>query len=335
MPTASAYGTTNPRGLEPWPIEQTLAPLAVGNSQAEAQMMLENYQQQRDAAANVYSGDLQQQHQYAYDQLAQQMQEGYLKALPENAKAGTLPILASSPQYQAAFGGADPNAIAGVVNQSTRLQNADIAQKGGAGVWSLTNAGMPPTQADTQGITGLNVNPGTPLPVQVAQLKLQGDLARAAASGGGGIGVSFTGAPNAALGGASPNITIPRKMTLQQGVDAATRAGLIKPPINVPPPDTQPGSPAAQPNTGGASTVAKTDTPANHAPAATTQAPSGQITNDVKNRVRTAVETTPITPQNQSKIADIKAGYLGGQPNIVMTPQGPAIQGKSGKQYRD
>lgn len=333
MPTASAYGTTNPRGLEPWPIEQTLAPLAVGGSQAEAQMMLENYQQQRDAAANVYSGDLQQQHQYAYDQLAQQLQESYLKALPENAKAGTLGILASSPQYSAAFGGADPNSINSAITQATRLQNADIAQKGGAGVWSLTNAGMQPTQADTQGITGLNVNPGTPLPVQVAQLKLQGDLARANASSraaGPRTSTDFTNPY-----GGKTTVSFPAGMSqAQRDAYLQNEGGLVpvdRPPPNAPLPNTTtaPNQPPNRTNL----PMAKTDTPANNPPRAQNTAAGAAAA-----RQQVLAQLDAIQASHPQVYADIKAGMAKNNnvPNVVADPSKPggfAVVGASGQHY--
>jgi hypothetical protein len=333
MPTASAYGTTNPRGLEPWPIEQTLAPLAVGNSQAEAQMMLENYQQQRDAAANVYSGDLQQQHQYAYDQLAQQLQEANMKALPENAKAGTLGIMASSPAYQGVFGGADPGSIAAAIGQSTRLQNADIAQKGGAATWSLANAGMPATQADVQGITGLNVNPGTSIPVQVANIKLQGDLARANASSraaGPRTSTDFTNPY-----GGKTTVSFPAGMSqAQRDAYLQNEGGLVpidRPPPNAPLPNTTtaPNQPPNRTNL----PVAKTDTPANNPPRAQNTAAGAAAA-----RQQVLSQLDAIQNSHPQVYADIKAGMTknNGVPNIVADPSkagGFAVVGATGTHY--
>jgi hypothetical protein len=329
----SAYGTTNPRGLEPWQIESTLAPLAVGGSQAEAQSMLENYQQQREAAANVYGADLDQQHQYAYDQLRQQMAENYLKAIPENAKAGTLGILASG--YPQAFAGADPNVVNSVIGQQTRLQNADIAQKGGAGVWSLTNAGMAPTQADTQNLTGLNVTPGTPIPISVAQLKLQGDLARANASAANAGPRVSTDIPNA-YGGKS-TVSFPARMG-DIAQDAWMRShGMV--PTDAPPPNqplpgtaTAPQSPPPRTNLPNLP-MAKTDTPANNAP-----------TTPTKNTAAGAAAARQVVLANLDKLqathpdiyTDVKAGMAknGGAP--MMAPDGKGgwlVVGASGKTY--
>lgn len=242
MPVAP-YGTTNPRGMEPWQIESTLAPLAAGGNQAEAQDLLQTYQDQRKAAGNVYGEDLAAQHQYAYDALRQQMQEAYLKALPENAKAGTLGILASSPQYVSAFGGADPRVIQGIIGQQTRLQDATIAEKGGQAAWSLTNAGLPPDIGSVNAMTRLNSAPGTPIPIQVAQIK--------AASGGGGAGggtepASFQLDPSEASGGVPLTVRTRKGESIADAVTRLKGQGLI--PGKVQPPGGSTGKTGLQPN---------------------------------------------------------------------------------------
>ena len=72
MPLAS-YNPGNPAGMDPWSIESTLAPVAASGNPA-ADNMLADYRAQRQAANNVYGQNLAQEHQFAYQQLAQQMQ---------------------------------------------------------------------------------------------------------------------------------------------------------------------------------------------------------------------------------------------------------------------
>jgi hypothetical protein len=173
----SAYGTTNPRGLEPWPIETTLAPLAVGNSQAEAQTMLENYQQQRDAAANVYSGDLDQQHQFAYDQLRQQMAENYMKALPENAKAGTLDIFAQ--QNPGAVSNVAPGTIADTIARANLGQAAETYSKAGTGFNQFAQGGFQTAPGSVPGMAGVPGVLTDPALVRAATIRGQYGLAAA------------------------------------------------------------------------------------------------------------------------------------------------------------
>lgn len=139
MPVAP-YGTTNPRGLEPWQIESTIAPAAYGGSQAEAQNMIDLYRTQRETAGNEYSMDLAAQHQYAYDALRQQMQEAYLKAVPEYQKEGLLPVLAGT--QPGALYGADPATLDAAQQQYQTNQAAKNFEASGKGYEGFSNAGV-------------------------------------------------------------------------------------------------------------------------------------------------------------------------------------------------
>jgi len=133
MPLAS-YNPGNPAATDAWNIESTLAPLAVGGSQSEAQQMLDMYRNERLAQSNVYGQNLAQEHQFAYDQLRQQMQEAYLKAIPEMNKAGTLGIMASSPLYSAGLAGADPSVVADTIQRQQQAEDAKTFQAGMTGL---------------------------------------------------------------------------------------------------------------------------------------------------------------------------------------------------------
>ena len=185
MPTAT-YGSTNPAGVDPWPIETNLAQLAVGGSQAEAQNMLENYQQERLAQTNAYGQDMEKQHQVAYQQLAQQLQENYLKAIPEFAKSGTLDILANAPQYQGAFGGASSDVIQDAIRRATMGQTAETFQKAGTGFNQFAQGGL---QVDPNAVPGMAGVKGTltdPALVRAAQIRANAQMASARIGAGGG-----------------------------------------------------------------------------------------------------------------------------------------------------
>ena len=310
----SMYGNTNPKGLEPFQIESTLAPLAVGNNQAEAQMMLENYQQQRQAATNLYGQDLQDQHQAFYDQLKNQMAMEQLKSVPEYAKAGVLPILASQPG-QTAFGGADPNAIQGVITNLQQNQDAKNFQAGATGANQLSQAGQPVDTSTVPGVSGItSLGPYRgPAIVQSAQLKLQGDLARAAAAS------SATNLPR--ISRQVPNeyngidtISLPPRMTQAQRDAYMQDQGIPKT-------DTQmPAQPL--PGTNNATAPASTAPPIQHSkPPQNTAAgvSAAQLA------VRANIDT--LAQKNPTAAADIKAQMANnnGLPDIVMGPNGIPI----------
>jgi hypothetical protein len=185
MPLAT-YGSTNPAGVDPWPIETNLAQLATGGSTAEAQNMLENYQQERLAQTNAYNQDLVGQHAFAYQQLAQQMQENYLKAIPEFAKSGTLDILANAPQYAGAFGGASPDVIQDAIRRATMGQTAETFQKSGTGFNQFAQGGL---QVDPNAVPGMAGVKGTltdPALVRAAQIRANAQIAAAGIGAGGG-----------------------------------------------------------------------------------------------------------------------------------------------------
>ena len=156
----SMYGNTNPKGLEPFQIQSTLAPLAVGNSRAEAQNMLDTYQAQRNAATNLYGQDLQQQHQAFYDQLAGQMQQNYIKEFANVAKLpGGAQFVASGgiPGMSAAMGG-NPDAIAGLAQAGSIADASKNFGETGKGYEGFSNAGLLINPQQVPGLAGVQGN---------------------------------------------------------------------------------------------------------------------------------------------------------------------------------
>jgi hypothetical protein len=183
--TSTQYGNYNPNAVDPYPIESVLAAKAAPDS-AQAQTMLDYYQLKNQAGANLYGQELDQQHQFAKQQLAQQLQESYLKAIPDIAKApGAAGLLASAPGGQGVFMGADPNAIArfvGAADQSTQATNLEHL---GAGASSFSTAGMPIPEQSVQGITGLPFKQGTRPDITIQGMKDASKIQAANISAGG------------------------------------------------------------------------------------------------------------------------------------------------------
>jgi hypothetical protein len=325
MATGSAYGTFNPRAIEPFPIESELAKgMSEGNPTAAN--LLDLYQIQRGTAENQYSQEAAQQHQYAYDQLHQQLYEQNLKALAEGADKGTLGIMASSPQYQGVFGGADPGVIGQRIQQYNDMEAAKQAQAGGAGVESATIAGFQPSGDQASrltGMTGLTNNILTP-----AQMKLQGDLARAAAAAkaGGEVGPTLNVKPAAipALGGADLTASYGPKTHITSVpalVADLTKRGLISPgapPVGGAPPEVDQDTATAPPPSKTNLPPAPRDPGGSQAPARiSNNAPGAQ---NMQDAVKKFVDTN--IPKTSPEYKDImaKANMNGGVIQLVQDP---------------
>lgn len=181
MPLAS-YNPGSPAGMDQWSIENTLAPLAVGGSQSEAQMMLGNYQNERAAANSQYASNLDQEHLFAYQQLAQQMKEAYLKETPNYAKEGLLPVLMGT--NPAALAGADPAALDLANRQYYETAAAKNFQAGATGLNQASQGGYQVNPALAPGVAGTTVGPYRgPALAQAATIRGQFGLAAANARG--------------------------------------------------------------------------------------------------------------------------------------------------------
>jgi len=322
-----SYGSYSPQAIDPYPIETDLAKLSV-SSPVDAQSLLDLYQTQRRTSEGNYNYAMQGQHDFAKQQLAQQLYEANLKALPELSKPGVAGILANAPQYQGVFGGASPEAIAQAVAQADQTTQATNLEHAGSGVLSLSSAGMPLTPGAVQGITGLPINPGVRPDIQIGAGH---DAARlgAAQIGAGAAGnpsVHYTGAPDPNLGGAAIGVTFSGKsgMTPEKLRDYATTHGMT--PQGITGLQPKPGTPAP-----GKSTPAPAGGGAAQRPAAAA-APGAK---DVMDQVRAAVEARKATLP-PAVYSDIQAGMAanGGNPIIKQGPDGKAhIYGAKGGPY--
>ena len=170
--TAGGYGTYNPREDQPSAVETALATIIGQNNPAEAANMLDTYQVQRQTNQGNYDYGLAQQHDFAKQQLAQQLYEANLKGLAELKDPTVLQIASSAPQYQQLFGGAGQDAIQAALARSQAAQNATTLEHAGAGAYSAVQAGRPVTDAQAATASGGLLGPqGTPLQMQIAREK--------------------------------------------------------------------------------------------------------------------------------------------------------------------
>lgn len=319
MPLAN-YGQTSPQALDPWPIESVLAPLATGGSRAEAQNMLGHYQIARDTAQNLYEGDLQQQHEFAKQQLTQQLTEARMK------QAEALLKTPGGARYLSDVGGSsglgygdNPTAMAGLAGASDLAQSAVNLEKFGSGSSSLRTAGMAVDPAQIASATGLSMR-AVPTP---AELRLQGDTKRAGARAASGPGETAT-FPN--RWGGQSSVPFGKGMTPEQK-DKFVLENFGKRPVDAPPADlTLP--PASSTNLPPASTkTAPTNKPA------ATPAPDNEQAGAEKLRQALLANMDKI-PKDVA--ADIKAGAAknGGIPVVGVDEKGPYALGAKGQKYR-
>jgi len=201
---ASAYGTYNPVALQPYPIETELAKLS-GLDATGAKILGDQYWLERQAHENLYGQELQAQHQQYQQQLENQLYEQNVKALGELTKPGVAQLVATSPYYQRVLGGADPSAVANMIQMSNdaaaaqNLAHVGSALSGYASGGYITNLPTDPTHGQYSFI-------GTPAEIAGKYRLAAAGVAAAAANAakpwsmnvqgpvsGAGAGISMTG----------------------------------------------------------------------------------------------------------------------------------------------
>ena len=200
MPTSStAYGTTAPSAIDPFQIESVLAKIVGENNPANAQNMLNTYQVENQTSQGNYNYNLQQQHEFAKQQLAQQLKEHYITAGLEAAKIpGGLDVLHQ--QAPDALPGWETGVYAPIQTGLANARDAKTLGEVTGAAKSGVEAGAPVdlstlNRLSSGGITNLT----TPLATVNTILKAQFDAAKERTTGL----PRFSTAPQEALGGGS------------------------------------------------------------------------------------------------------------------------------------
>jgi hypothetical protein len=299
MATSSTSAITyNPKILEPFPIESTLAQGVEGDNPM-AVALLNQYQADRGLAQEQYGHEVESQRQYLMQQLMQQASEKQVEGINTAADKGTLRLFHGTGLLPA-LDRSDPAALNFREQQYDTGQDATNFMNYGKGAQDLTTAGLQPNAPDIEARTGLkNINQLPAVPVQVEQIKSATELAKAAAAakvaampsrsytgqelpGGGRITTNYgakLGATNQYILEDQVRNNTPgaREQLLDYyknayGTDAQGNVNL---PPNSPlrtqtsPAPTRSGA-ATPPGRGTSLPPAKTDTPANNAPPAAT-----------------------------------------------------------------
>jgi len=177
MPSSSGYGAYNPAAVDPYPIETDLAKLAVGNSPENAANLLDLYQLQRTTDAANYGHEMGIQHDFAKQQLAQQLKETYLKNAMDAVKTrGGLSVynqLAPEAQISPSIAGPIETGLSDAQAATTAEHAASAAKHG-------LEAGF---STDLPRLTGMS---GGLLTGQTVPLSLQVQASRNAGHGEGG-----------------------------------------------------------------------------------------------------------------------------------------------------
>ena len=319
MPTTNSYGAYNPAAVDPYPIETELAKTAVGGNPENAANLLDLYQLQRTTDAANYGHEMGVQHDFAKQQLAQQLQEQYLKSGMDAVqhRGGLTVMNAIAPGSLGNLSLADRASLEGGL---TGLQNSKILEQSGAGAYSAAQAGRDVTDDQAASASNGLLGPqGTPLSTRNIMLKEAGANARhASANNDGNLSVTIGDQPN------YPGMTFSGKVkagtNLEDWKQRQIARGLTFPSAT-PLPDKDGAAPTS---------TGRTSLPNNPRPAA--QAPAG---GDIHARVEANVENK-VRTTNPGAYKDIVAGKVGGKVNIVgQTPDGrPVVQGASGRQYQ-
>jgi hypothetical protein len=285
---------------------------------------------QNQTSQGNYNYNLQQQHEFAKQQLAQQLQETYIKEAQNAVQhRGGVSILRAMGGLQ----GVDPGIDADIEGGLTRAQDASTFDKAATGAYQAVQAGFPPNLTGLKNISGgILDTQGTPLSTTNLMIKEANENARhasgLAAAGDPSVSVQATTSPETGSLPATVNL---KKGSLVNAVPGLRARGVIIP-----------GPPGALPDTGippagGAAASPSNKTPLPNAPASTTRAPAAAQPSgaDMRQRVEAHVENN-VRSSDPAAYKNIVAGKVGGNVNIVgTTPQGtPIVKGADGTLYR-
>jgi hypothetical protein len=340
MPASStAYGSTNPGAIDPFPIESVLAKIVGENNPANAQNMLNTYQIQNQTSQGNYNYNLQQQHDFAKEQLRQQMIDNYMKYGQEAVKTpGGLSLL-SAQTGGAALGGFDPSAIE---TSLAAARNATTLQHAGAGAYSAAQAGRDITDEQAAAASGGLLGPqGTPLSTRNLLIKEAGANARHAAGAGGGPSFSMQLPTNPELPGVVTSMSVKKGQDPRAALTAAEKLGVYKPaiPVKLPesdgggdseaPPTTLPVAQKPAPAPKGATSL-----PPKTAPQAQQRVQQQAQGGGQAQRAANAFAENTVRLRSPEAYADMMAGATNGNVLLITGPDGTLhIKGKSGRLY--
>jgi hypothetical protein len=336
MPAAT-YGQFSPGGIDPWPIETELAK-AAATSPVRAEQLLENYQQERGAASNVYLGEMDTQHQFAQQQMKNALIEAQMKAVPDYLKAPGGALLLGHNGAPGMDLGADPGVLAQVQAAGAAHEQSTNLAEAGKGIEGASAGGLQIAPQGVAALRGLDVtNLGTNARVQAELIRQQTEMAKASmraksgGAGGGGLRISGQLPTDPELPSVTPSFSS-RGMTWPQIKQEIQRQRPDLRPVQ-PPGSGGDTGPAVTPGKGGGNTGSGrvpglppasgrgSVSPANAAPGA------DQLQQMAERHLEQSVRT-----QNPQAYADIKAraAQHGGRIDLITDPNTGRITGVRG-----
>jgi hypothetical protein len=316
MPVSS-YGAYNPAAVDPWPIEQTLAPLATAGSSANAQRMLGDYQTQREQASNIYGMELDKQHQFNRDQLAQQLYEAKLKEMAPLLNAPGGAHLLGAGGIPGMNMGTDPTVMQGIIGAADLSQQSKNFQQAGTGYNQFAQGGAQVDLSAVPGMQGVNAGVTSPALVRAALIRAQATRDAAASRGAQESKVTVSGGTPATAEGDFVNVS--RRVPASQVQSAIDAQNALNESIR----DKRRGNATSlQPNASGQSSKLDTNSPQG-------KMSQGGVT------IMVDRDSQSSDPRAQQRAADIKAGMKSGTTyDTAVNSHGVSVvRGKSGNYY--
>ena len=200
------YGATAPGAIEPFNIETTLANNATKDSPQEAYNLLSMYHNQNMNSIADYNQNLQGQHDFARQQLAQEMYLGKLKEFPTIAKLpGGARFLASDQGIPGMDMGAGSDALTNLANAGDLANAAVNFKEAGTGFNQFAQGGLQVNPNAVPGMAGVPGKLTDPALVRAAQIRANAQIAAA------GIGANRP-----------PSTTVSTQMPLTAAGDTST-----------------------------------------------------------------------------------------------------------------
>jgi len=308
--------------------------------------MLFNYQQQRQADSAVYGQAMEQQHEFAKQQLAQQLYEAKLKAVPDYlGKPGGAQLIGAG-GIPGLDMGADPATIAKVQAAGLAHEQSMNLAEAGKGIEGASAGGLQIAPEGVSALQGLNVtNLGTNARVQAELIRQQTELQKQKMKGaGGGRGGAEAGTfalnPSDASGQVALSYRPPRGQSIETSVANLRERGFIPPVVKPPGQGTGAGG-RGDSGPGGSTSLQ----PASNKPGVTvrgqppagTRIPSAAPGADPVQRAAASHLERVVRTQNHDAYKNIVAGAKqnGGQIQLVTGPDGKhQYKGADGKLYK-
>lgn len=312
--SAASLGLPDPRMIDPYQIESTLASATLNpTTQAAALPLLGMYQAQRGMQSSNYLDQLALTRQLTQQKLSADIAKDAAEGLSKMSEHGILRMAGPNSVWGTGgwLAGQDPNVVGALAGLKESNTAAQTYERVGQGTNQLTQAGFPPTAQGVGALLGTPVSLGTPTSTTNAQIAAAGSVEAAQQATKPGL-VIETPLPH----GASARQTL-GPGDVRQGVETSERLRSGAYGSGAPGHRAPPGVGQAIPQ----------------APGGQANAPPGAAIvnmNTIMQKLQASND-----PADKATLADIQAGSSSGNPRIERGPNGKWVMiGKSGNPYQ-